>query len=135
MNIHSKAVINNNHLGNIDLILKEISTNSSIHGNGKLHAAYCEIDFATAYRKAKDLQTQSPLPYGPFVWNGTNCSRFVRTIALAGKPGLLSSLLLNIQPTISPSPIWNCWALPKNMTLENESIEEYITVLWSLQAV
>ena len=44
------------------------------------------------------------VPYGPFVINGTNCSRYVASIMIASKPGVFTRLRLKYPFCISPSP-------------------------------
>lgn len=105
--ISTKANIEKNKIVNYTEILAELQTNPSCHGTGVLHASYCEIDFNKAYLNAKNMQEQSPHKYGPFVWKGTNCSRFVRTTILNGKPSVFHHLKLKFPVTISPSPIGN----------------------------
>ncbi len=106
--IHTKAVYNNEwKIENFTEILAELQQNKSCHGTGKLHASYCSINFESAYRNAKKMQHESPYKYGPFVWNGTNCSRFVRTTILNGKPSIFYHLKVKIPLTISPTPLGN----------------------------
>ena len=53
---------------------------------------------------AKKWQEKGAIPYGPFVRNGTNCSRFVATISRKAEPSFLKKLRLKFPFTISPSP-------------------------------
>jgi len=112
LKIHAEADIANNHIINIREILSELVNREACHGAGDLHASYCEIQFDLAYARATYLQNISPIPYGPFVWNGTNCSRFVRSVLLAGRPGIRKSLRLALPYTLTPSPMTNVRALP-----------------------
>lgn len=105
--VSTKAEINTSTISNYTEILAELQTNPSCHGTGVLHASYCEIDFKKAYENAKKMQEQSPHKYGPFVWKGTNCSRFVRTTILKGNPAAFHKLKLKLPLTISPTPIGN----------------------------
>ena len=68
------------------------------------------------------MQQLSPIAYGPIILKGTNCSRFVRTIALAGKPKLIEQLALGVPLTVSPTPIGNVRAL-KNYSALSEQTE------------
>ncbi len=106
-----KAQVIDNQLINLNDILNFLDNNEACHGTGKIEASYCEIDFENAMQKALLLQQQSPIIYGPFVWSGTNCSRFVRTVALAGKPSFLNWLRLFFPLTLSPTPFWNVKAV------------------------
>jgi hypothetical protein len=65
-------------------VLEVLQQNSACHGSGVLMAACVPINFEAAYFVAKTYQQDSPLRYGPFIAGGTNCSRFVRKVLLAG---------------------------------------------------
>lgn len=108
---------NGNSLINFEEILAEILDNPSCHGTGKIYASYCTINFEKAYQKAKKMQETSPFKYGPFLPKGTNCSRFVRTVVLAGKPKLSHSLKLITPYSFSPTPKTNVDALTNKLTL------------------
>ena len=73
LEIKIRAVIKENEIVNYMDILTELYFNSSCHGSGTLHASYCKINFEKAYNKAKMMQRNSPIPYGPFKIAGTNC--------------------------------------------------------------
>jgi hypothetical protein len=75
-----------NQIENFREILDELQQNKACHGDGKLYASYCRINFELAWQKATLLQDSCPLPYGPFVRGGSNCSRFVNDAIVAGKP-------------------------------------------------
>ena len=69
----------------IDEILKELSNNKDCHGEGPLYASLLKnISFKHAYDYAIGIQNNDAVHYGPYVYRGTNCSRFVRTVALIG---------------------------------------------------
>jgi len=112
LEIKTKAnFLENGGLENFTDILIELAGNKSCHGSGDLHASYCHINFNKAFSKATKMEALSPIPYGPFIPNGTNCSRFVNTTILAGKPKLLHRFLLAYPKTFSPTPIGNVYAL------------------------
>jgi len=121
LEIETKAIIRNNKIINYDEILLELYHNESCHGTGNLHASYCSIVFEKALRKAKQMQNNSPIAYGPFLPYGTNCSRFVNTIVLAGKPGFLFKLVLTYPKTLSPTPIGNVKALTLSRIISTEN--------------
>ena len=103
--IKQKAIINGEKINNIEEILVEISNNKSYHGEGALYSSVISgINFSTAFNYAKKWQEKGAIPYGPFVRNGTNCSRFVATISRKADPSLLKKLRLKFPFTISPSP-------------------------------
>lgn len=129
--INSKAVLDNIvfRLGNFEEILMEISNNEACHGIGDLHASYTNINFEKAYKFAKQMQINSPWKYGPFILNGTNCSRFVRTIVLSGNPPIADKLKIYIPFTLSPTPIGNVKSLKNKIVVRNISYPNNIEFL------
>lgn len=108
LEIKTKAVINEyGELENFNLILSELFSNTSCHGSGKLHASFCQVNFEEAFNVANAMQMISPIPYGPFLPNGTNCSRFVNSVLRAGKPDWKIVLQLSFPKSVSPTPIGN----------------------------
>lgn len=101
----------NTRLANLQDILQELANRKACHGEGFLHAACCNISFEKAFQKALQLQQQSPVAYGPFVPGGTNCSRFVNTVILAGNPSFWQWLKLSLPYTLTPAPLTNVYAL------------------------
>lgn len=110
-------------LENYNEILLELFNNESCHGSGKLHASYCLVNFDLAYAKANALQLISPIPYGPFLAKGTNCSRFVNSVLLAGKPNWYYRFVLSNPKTLSPTPIGNVKCLSNYTTIHHSSPE------------
>lgn len=111
LEIKTEAVIDNGKLTNFMEILIELFNNKSCHGSGDLHASYCSINFDSAYQMATQMQRVSPIKYGPFLPNGTNCSRFVNSVILSGKPNIINRILLFAPKTLSPTPIGNVRSL------------------------
>lgn len=89
---------------NLPSILLGVSQCEACSVVGPLLAAALPLSFQSAYQQAKSLQARELIPYGPFVWNGTNCSRFVRTVLLAGRPSSSQRLRLLFPPTLTPTP-------------------------------
>ncbi len=98
-------------------ILYELQSNPACHGEGELYASYCPINFESAFLKAKQLEKKSPIPYGPFRTNGSNCSRFVNTAIRAGKPDFWHWFGLNFKVPLTPTPISNVNALDNRLVL------------------
>jgi hypothetical protein len=113
------ARITDGHFDNFEEILDELKNNPACHGSGSICAEYCALDFKKALVKAKSLQVNSPLRYGPFIWKGSNCSRFVRTIILSGYPSFFNYLLLFFPLTLTPTPIGNVRALKFFKQIQN----------------
>lgn len=106
---------------NYEEIVQEVYFNLSCHGKGQLHSSYIKINFERAIQNAKYMQKKSPWKYGPFIWNGTNCSRFVRTIILTGNPPLFTFIKLLLPISVTPTPIGNVLSM-KNRAVSNHKI-------------
>lgn len=118
LKIYTKAIFNNNgNLLNYSEILSEIHQNEACHGSGAIHGSISTINFEKTYSKAKEMQDKSPWKYGPFIISGSNCSRFVRTVILSGKPPLIHKLKLLFPVTLTPLPISNVKSLKMYKTL------------------
>jgi len=109
--IRIKAKRNGTTLLNTRSILQELFDNPAVHGDGPIHGAVTRVDFDTAFKQATKMQEHDSIPYGPFVQEGTNCSRFVNTVLLAGKTPLFERLKLRAPFRVTPSPIGNLRAL------------------------
>jgi hypothetical protein len=96
---------------NLHTIINEIAANPACHGNGPMHWAALQGSGHAAMAKAQAMQRKPFHDYGPFVPWGSNCSRFVRTIAFAARPALLPRILLTFPPSLSPTPLTNIHAL------------------------
>lgn len=123
LRIFTKANISNGKLLNFTDILFELFQNESCHGNGSLHASYCEVNFENSMNTANKLQAMSPIRYGPFLPKGTNCSRFVNSVILSGKPKLVHRILLFSPKTLSPTPMSNVSSLNHYQIISKESIK------------
>jgi len=98
---------NGKRIENIVDILSELQLNPECHGEGNLHASYYNVNFNKALKKAYSLQERSPIPYGPFKYKGSNCSRFVNTSILAGKPNWKFSFKMKYLVPLTPTPLNN----------------------------
>ena len=96
---------------NMDAILTELQKRESFHGDGVLWAGYTSLNFEKALNKAIHIQNQSPVKYGPFQYKGTNCSRFVQSVILAGKPAWNHRFKIKFLIPFTPTPITNIKAL------------------------
>ena len=68
------------------------------------------------------------MPYGPFVLSGTNCSRFVRTVALKGIKYPIKKLKLQFPVMLTPTPLWNVKAVNElNIDHQLDNIPIYET--------
>jgi len=98
-------------------LLKELQNNPSCHGEGSIYASYVPTNFISAYNKALQMQNAGPIPYGPFSKNATNCSRFVNTVLLAGKPQWKFLFSLKYFVPLTPTPISNVNSLRNKRVL------------------
>lgn len=102
------AEIKNGEILNIQDLLFELQCKKACHGDGKLLASvYHNIDLKKAINKAEDMQNKGAICYGPFVPQGTNCSRFVCQVTKASTKSWFKRLILTLPYTISASPKFN----------------------------
>ena len=103
--LKSIAKIKNNTISNLDEILLEIKNKKSCHGEGTLYASILnDVSYEKAYEYAKRIQQKGLIPYGPFVYSGTNCSRFVASVMRSASPKFIKNARLKFPFCISPSP-------------------------------
>lgn len=107
MNTSARISENGREIENFNEILTELQQNPECHGEGIIHASYGRINFKKAFRKATDMQQTSPIPYGPFRYKGSNCSRFVNSVLRAGNPGWKVNFELNFLVPLTPTPMNN----------------------------
>jgi hypothetical protein len=109
---------NGDEIENLSALLSELQNNEECHGDGRLHASYCRINFDKAFSKATKLQEMSPINYGPFKYKGNNCSRFVNDVISAGRPDFRIAFRLKYFVPLTPTPISNVKALGKTYIIE-----------------
>jgi len=112
LHIGTKARISNGRLINLEQILLEVMRNRASHASGPVLASWVRLDHAKALRKADMLAERSPLPYGPFAPKSLNCTRFVRTVILSGRPPMPVFLRMAKVPTFTPTARFTVLALP-----------------------
>lgn len=106
LKLQTTALLNSDlELQNYQEIIDEIQHNPSSHGEGQLYAGLSIINFEKAYQKAKQMQNDGVISYGPFMIKGTNCSRFVRTILINACLSANLKLKVTFTRTLSPTPI------------------------------
>lgn len=109
LHINTKPIFANNSttISNYLEILTELQNNSACHGEGEILASYTQINYNSAFNKASEIQKDSPLPYGPFKYRGSNCSRFVNTVILESIINLKQKFKLKYLNTLTPTPLNN----------------------------
>lgn len=106
---------------NLTELIDELQSNPACHGDGTIHVGLLPIDFKKCFAKATVMQSEEFLKYGPFVRKGTNCSRFVRSVAKAGSLKPLKSIKMSLPWMISPTPMWN--------VVSGYSVKRYLDIL------
>lgn len=126
LKIHAKAKFTDNKIVNIKDLLNEIQQNETAFGVGPLYASYCPVNIDSSKSKIKELQSRDAIPFGPFVVNGINCCRFVRSGILAGTPALKYSFKLRFLWPFKPMPITNVNFLSHKIIIpENSEIDNH----------
>ena len=105
--VRAKISADGRRISNFRDIMTVLQHNEECHGDGTLLASYCKVNFRMAHKKAVKMQAASPVAYGPFEYNGSNCSRFVNTCILAGKPAMKYRLKLRCFVPLTPTPLNN----------------------------
>jgi len=118
-----EPVIEHREIVNIEEILIQLSEMKAAKGEGEMYASLIRnVDFEKGFSKAKNIQKKEMLPYGPFVINGTNCSRFVADVIKASDSSWIKVLRLKYPFCISPSPKRNvCISNHHYYVVENKS--------------
>lgn len=100
-----KAQIEKGELLNIEELLLERFFNKACHGEGRLTASIVkDINFDNAYNKATNMQNLDAICYGPFTYNGSNCSRFVTQVVLASCNNYITKLMIRVPYTVTATP-------------------------------
>lgn len=91
----------------LEELFDELNNNCACHGDGLLRAGVLQVDFNECMNFVHGLQKKDYIPYGPFIKPGTNCSRFVRDVALKGTLSKAMKIKLRLPWMLTPSPMWN----------------------------
>jgi len=110
LSISTKAKYRNGELQNVKQILTELEKKGATNGFGPTYYSPIRLDVKKAENYINKQQKIGFISYGPFVSGGSNCSRFVSAVLLAGKPKLLQSLALTFPLSLTPTPLWNLHA-------------------------
>lgn len=124
INTKAKFSVDFTKIENLEAILKELYKNESTHGSGAIYGAVVNVNFQKALAFVDSLQHKGHIPYGPFVPNGTNCSRFVNSAILSGVPTVSIRTLLQTPPTLTPTPMWNVRAIGNAVRYEEKTTVE-----------
>jgi hypothetical protein len=125
-----KGEIADGVLLNTKQILEELQSKSTTHGDGHVCATTTRVNVKCCYAFALKMQLKEFIPYGPFVWNGTNCSRFVNAMIRSGSPQVFHKFKLKYPYSFSPTPIGNVKALNrKEIIVQSKVLLEKTCVL------
>ena len=101
-----KAKIVDGEIVNFNEIIKEIGSHPQTHGDGTLYAGVQKgINHQKAIDFIEGIQEAPYTPYGPFVYRGTNCSRFVAQTMAYAKKG--SGMKFKYPWYSTPAPLGN----------------------------
>jgi len=104
-----KAILENDSIVNLEELLLFLEAHpENTHGEGRLVAAVnTEIHFEKALSFIGQLQSKIEIPYGAFILNGNNCSRFVNEVLVTSTTNFGIRNWLRRSRIITPSPISN----------------------------
>jgi hypothetical protein len=107
--VRTVAIFNGNStiIINVSEILTELQSNKSCHGDGTVYSSQIPINYSNSIDKAISIQREYFLRYGPFIPNGSNCSRFVRNVVQAGKPPIGNLVFLKFFVPLTPTTLSN----------------------------
>lgn len=135
LEIHTKAHCTDNKITNIRELLNEVQKNKTTFGVGPLYASYCPVNIDSSKSKIKELQSEEAIPFGPFVINGINCCRFVRSGILAGKPALTYNYKLRFLWPFKPLPITNVNYLSNKISIPENSETDHHSNIYTKENV
>jgi len=104
----SADLSDDNEILNINKILLWLNANKECHGKGILYASVLEnVSYNRAYNFAKKMQNSDAVDYGPYDLKGSNCSRFIASLAKNSKPKRNILIRLSLPLLFTPMPKGN----------------------------
>ncbi|TRZ41627.1 DUF6695 family protein [Robertkochia solimangrovi] len=126
LHIETIAKVSRKRIENIRELLTEIQLNDTCKGFGVLKAAYCKVNFESAYSAVKRIQAKGIIPFGPFIRPGTNCCRFVKNAIAMGSPEFGYRWKLKLLFPLLPKPLTLINLLSEQIHVpERETLPEY----------
>lgn len=126
LEIQTKIAFSNDGEPILDDLYSELNSKEECHGDGLLRAGFIVINYDNCLNYIRKLQSYDYIPYGPFIRSGTNCSRFVRNVALKGVQKKRLKIKLRLPWMLTPSPLWNVKSIGEYI-VENEEVVEQIS--------
>ena len=117
LTIRTNAIISKDGIENVQEILQEVQENKFSYGMGPMYAASGAVDFDNSWSRVKEIQSRGAIPFGPFVSNGTNCCRFVRSGIQAGIQDLSPKFKLRYLWPLRPTPMGNINCLNRQIII------------------
>ena len=109
LSVQIKAKFNGyNKITNLEELFLQLSKQEDFHGHGCMYASvHYNINFKKAYKFANKQQQKGAIPYGPFAYKGTNCSRFTSRVFRAGSPDYYKKMQSMFPLSLTQTPLGN----------------------------
>lgn len=103
-----EAKIEDGKIVNLEEILLFLSSNPKLtHGEGKLVASICDVDYEKTKAYITSIQAKGAIRYAAFAKKATNCARFVASALIAGTLSNTIKRRLKRSLLFTPSTIGN----------------------------
>lgn len=103
-----KAKIKDGEITNLEELLLFLSSNPKLtHGEGKLVASVCDVDYEKTKAYIASIQAKGSIRYAAFAKKATNCARFVASALIAGTLSNTIRKRLKRSLLFTPSTIGN----------------------------
>lgn len=110
--IKMKGKIRNGEVENIEEILKFLAFYEPLHGSGALWATFPEemVSVEETIEYVRRYQERGDIKYGPFIYKGSNCSRFICDVAENIFKNKKRVRHLNYPMSLTPTPLGNIFS-------------------------
>ena len=107
LHVPVQAIVEGGSVKNIEEILLWLEKHpEKTHGDGALFASVCSsINYEKAHKFITEIHTKGSIPYGVFITQGTNCSRFVYDTIMESCEDSKVTKKLKSENLITPSPL------------------------------
>jgi hypothetical protein len=138
--IGMKGKIRNGRVENIEEILQFLGFHEPLHGIGPLWATFPEeiVSVEETIEYVRRYQERGEVKYGPFIYDGSNCSRFVCDVAENIFKNKKRVRHLNYPISFTPTPLGNIFSSSLGQSpiwkVDPDKIEE-IPYQWHMPAL
>ncbi|MGB0863748.1 MAG: DUF6695 family protein [Saprospiraceae bacterium] len=110
--IKIKGKIKNDKVENMEEILQFLAFHEPLHGSGALWATFPEeiVSVEETIKYVRQYQERGDIRYGPFIYKGSNCSRFVCDVAKSIFKNEKRIRHLNYPISCTPTPLGNVFS-------------------------